>query len=313
MLKSALLGYPGPLVVPGGRPPPRLRGATGEGRPRRGPRREGGDGRDRARLPPGRGTRPRRARGVAHGPGPARRRRRPPAPRRDAGEGQRDNDVVRLREGDRGRGPEEPGPRAPGRRPPRPAEGRGRRRGSSRSCRSCRGSAARRRSARSWRSPRARTPRSSPPPWPRSRGGRTRRRPTSSCASPATQSREHFRAAAQGYVRLVGRSEMPVAKKLDAFQKLLALPAEDADRRPVLAGIAAVREPGSLRLLARYLDDPALRDAAASALLNLASRQRPGRALALRPRGVLGPPAGRGDPRRPGGEGAGRAGSSSTA
>jgi HEAT repeat protein len=86
---------------------------------------------------------------------------------------------------------------------------------------------------------------------------------------------EHFRAAAQGYVRLVGRSEMAAAKKLDAFQKLLALPAEDADRRPVLAGVAGARDPGSLRLLARYLDNPALRDAAASGLLNLASRQLP--------------------------------------
>ena len=54
---------------------------------------------------------------------------------------------------------------------------------------------------------------------------------------------EHFRAAAQGYVRLVGRSEMEPAKKLDAFQKLLALPAEDADRRPVLAGVAGARDP----------------------------------------------------------------------
>ena len=43
----------------------------------------------------------------------------------------------------------------------------------------------------------------------------------------------------------------------------------------MLAGIAAVREPESLRLLARCLDDPGLREAAASGLLDLASRQSP--------------------------------------
>ena len=87
-----------------------------------------------------------------------------------------------------------------------------------------------------------------------------------------TQNREHFRSAVQGYMRLVGRSEMPAVEKLASYQKLLALSAEDADRKAVLAGVARVREPESLRLLSRYLDDPALREAAGSALLELASR-----------------------------------------
>jgi HEAT repeat protein len=86
---------------------------------------------------------------------------------------------------------------------------------------------------------------------------------------------EHFRTAVQGYVRLVGRSELPAARKIEAFQKVLALPAEDADRKPILAGMAGVRDPGSLRLLARLLDNPVLRDTAASSLLDLASRQFP--------------------------------------
>ncbi len=90
-----------------------------------------------------------------------------------------------------------------------------------------------------------------------------------------TQNRERFRAAVQGYVRLVDRSSTPAVKKLAAYEKLLALPGEDGDKKPVLAGIAAVREPESLRLLARYLDNPALRDAAAAALLDLASQQSP--------------------------------------
>jgi HEAT repeat protein len=87
-----------------------------------------------------------------------------------------------------------------------------------------------------------------------------------------TQNREHFRTAAQGYMRLVGRSEMPAGEKLAAYQKLLALSAEDSDRRAVLAGIGRIREPESPHLLSRYLDDPALREAAGSALLDLASR-----------------------------------------
>ncbi len=91
----------------------------------------------------------------------------------------------------------------------------------------------------------------------------------------STQNRDHFRSAVQGSVRIVGRSEAPAGKKLASYQKLLELPVEDGDRRTVLAGIGNVREPESLHLLARYLDDPALRDAAASAVLNLASRQSP--------------------------------------
>jgi hypothetical protein len=91
----------------------------------------------------------------------------------------------------------------------------------------------------------------------------------------ATRNREHFRSAVQGYVRIVGRSDEPDGKKLASYRKLLAVPGEDADRRAVLAGLGYVREPESVHLLAGSLDTPALRDAAASALLNLASRQSP--------------------------------------
>lgn len=82
------------------------------------------------------------------------------------------------------------------------------------------------------------------------------------------------RAAVQSYVRAVGRSQAPAAGKLASYQKLLALAGGD-DKRVVLAGIASVREPESLRLLARQLDDPALGEAAAASLLALASRQSP--------------------------------------
>jgi HEAT repeat protein len=90
-----------------------------------------------------------------------------------------------------------------------------------------------------------------------------------------TQNREQFRTAVQGYSRLVGRSSTPVARKLAALEQALALPGDDADKKAVLTGFAFVREPESLRLLARCLDRPGLRDAAAAALLDLASRQSP--------------------------------------
>ena len=90
-----------------------------------------------------------------------------------------------------------------------------------------------------------------------------------------TQSKDQFRTAVQGYARLVARSSLPVARKMAALEQALALPGDDADKRAVPTGLAGVREPESLRLLARCLDRPGLRDAAASALVDLASRQSP--------------------------------------
>ena len=90
-----------------------------------------------------------------------------------------------------------------------------------------------------------------------------------------TRSKDQFRTAVQGYARLVARSSLPVAKKMAALEQVLALPGDDADKRAVLTGLAGVREPESLRLLARCLDRPGLRDGAASALVDLASRQSP--------------------------------------
>ena len=90
-----------------------------------------------------------------------------------------------------------------------------------------------------------------------------------------TSSKDLFRTAVQGHARLVARSSLPVAKKMAALEQALALPGDDADKRAVLTGLAGVREPESLRLLARCLERPGLRDAAASALVDLASRQSP--------------------------------------
>jgi hypothetical protein len=90
-----------------------------------------------------------------------------------------------------------------------------------------------------------------------------------------TASKRHRLLAVDGYVRLVGRANMPEQKKLALFESLLAQSFDNADKKLVVAGAAAVREPESLRLLARYLDDPVLGEQAAAGLLELASEQAP--------------------------------------
>ena len=90
-----------------------------------------------------------------------------------------------------------------------------------------------------------------------------------------TQSKKHLLLAVEGYVRLLGRANAPNLKKLALLQDLLSLPMDDADRKAVLMGVASVREPESLRLLAGYLANPALRETAVAGLLDLASEQAP--------------------------------------
>jgi HEAT repeat protein len=91
----------------------------------------------------------------------------------------------------------------------------------------------------------------------------------------ATASKRDRLLAVDGYVRLVGRANMPGPRKLSLLQDLLAEPFDDADKKAVVTGVAAVREPEALRLLAGRLDDPALGETAAAGLLDLASEQAP--------------------------------------
>ncbi len=90
-----------------------------------------------------------------------------------------------------------------------------------------------------------------------------------------TASKRHRLLAVEGYVRLVGRANTAGPRKIALFESLLAQPFDDADKKLVVAGAAAVREPESLRLLARYLDNPVLGEQAAAGLLELASEQAP--------------------------------------
>jgi HEAT repeat protein len=81
--------------------------------------------------------------------------------------------------------------------------------------------------------------------------------------------------AVDGYVRLIGRANMPGPRKLALFQELLAAPFDDADKKAILTGASSIREPEALRLLASYLDNQALGETAAAGLLDLASEQAP--------------------------------------
>jgi HEAT repeat protein len=91
----------------------------------------------------------------------------------------------------------------------------------------------------------------------------------------STQNRKHRLMAVEGYVRLVGRADLKGPRKIVLYQELLAKPFEDADKKPIVTGAAAVREPESLRLLAGCLDNPVLGDTAAAGLIDLASEQAP--------------------------------------
>jgi HEAT repeat protein len=90
-----------------------------------------------------------------------------------------------------------------------------------------------------------------------------------------TASKRYRLLAVDGYVRLVGRANMTGQRKLALLQDLLAQGFDDADKKALVAGAAAIREPESLRLLAGCLDSPALGDTAAAGLLELASEQAP--------------------------------------
>jgi HEAT repeat protein len=81
--------------------------------------------------------------------------------------------------------------------------------------------------------------------------------------------------AVEGYVRLVGRGDLTGQRKLALFQDLMAKPFDEADKKPILAAAAEIREPEALRLLAASLDNPVLGEAAAAGLLELASEQDP--------------------------------------
>ena len=91
----------------------------------------------------------------------------------------------------------------------------------------------------------------------------------------STTNKKHRLLAVEGYIRLVGRADMTGQRKLTLFQDLLAKPFDDSDKKAIVTGAAAIREPEALRLLAGYLGNAVLGDTAAAGLLDLASEQAP--------------------------------------
>ena len=68
---------------------------------------------------------------------------------------------------------------------------------------------------------------------------------------------------------------MTGGERIALLKDLLARPFDDADKKPAIAALADIREPGSLHLLSLYLDNAAIGEAAAAALLEMASLQAP--------------------------------------
>ncbi len=81
--------------------------------------------------------------------------------------------------------------------------------------------------------------------------------------------------AMEGYVQLAGRSSLPSRRKLDLLRKALEEARDDSAKRPILVGLAEVRDPDSFRVLSGHLDHPVLGEAASAGLLRMASSQAP--------------------------------------
>jgi hypothetical protein len=77
--------------------------------------------------------------------------------------------------------------------------------------------------------------------------------------------------AFQGYVRLCREAPMSAADRLARVNEAARFAAGDREKLQVIAALADVPEAGALKLLAGYLDDPALADAAELAAVKVAS------------------------------------------
>ena len=90
-----------------------------------------------------------------------------------------------------------------------------------------------------------------------------------------SEDRRDLLLAARGFAQLVVRSALPGWKKLERFRAALAEVADDSAKRSLLMELYDIREPGTFRLLAEYLDHPVLGESAAASLLEMASSQAP--------------------------------------
>jgi HEAT repeat protein len=89
-------------------------------------------------------------------------------------------------------------------------------------------------------------------------------------AESATVSRKFVQMSLQGYARLVTESDSPDEQKLAFIKDALSIAREPAEMNVVLGALEKVRSGESLSLIARYLEDPALRERAARAAVECA-------------------------------------------
>ncbi len=91
----------------------------------------------------------------------------------------------------------------------------------------------------------------------------------------STDSRKDLLSALEGYVRLVRWADDPVETKLAKLREAMAIPKDDAARRPVMQALADFPSMESFLMIGGCLDSPALRTEAAAELVEMAASSAP--------------------------------------
>ncbi|MDH5467218.1 MAG: DUF1080 domain-containing protein [Candidatus Aminicenantes bacterium] len=87
----------------------------------------------------------------------------------------------------------------------------------------------------------------------------------------STENVEHLQAAIQGYVRLVNDSELEEWKKFFMLKEALDVEIGPEEKKIVLSGLAQVKIPASLNLVASFMDEAGLEEEAARAAIGVSS------------------------------------------
>jgi hypothetical protein len=78
--------------------------------------------------------------------------------------------------------------------------------------------------------------------------------------------------ALRGAADLLRKADLPAAKKIDCFRRLMPQAREPADRIRLLSGLAEVPTADALGLIVPCLEDPAVRAEAATAAIAVAAK-----------------------------------------
>jgi len=87
----------------------------------------------------------------------------------------------------------------------------------------------------------------------------------------STENTEHLQASIQGYVRLVNDSELAEWRKFSMLKEALEVQTGPEEKKIVLSGLANVKIPASLNLVASFMDEASLKEEAAQAAIRIAS------------------------------------------